>query len=161
MDHASYMREAMRLADSAAAQDEVPVGALIVRDGVRLGEGFNNNIQLHDPSAHAEVLALREACGYIQNYRLLESTLYVTLEPCLMCFTACVHARVKRLVFGAYDPKQGFSLFMDEAARAKLNHQIEIVPGVLEEEAAEQMRAFFRAKRERGKRKWKRREGLT
>ncbi|CAM2007163.1 tRNA adenosine(34) deaminase TadA [Acanthopleuribacter pedis] len=160
MDHQDYMRAAFRLAADAAAVDEVPVGALCVRDGVRLGEGFNQNISCRDPSAHAEILALRDACAYIDNYRLLDTTLYVTLEPCLMCFTACVHARVKRIVFGAYDPKQGFTHILGESQRASLNHQIEVVPGVLEAEAQEQIRAFFREKRARGKRKWMRKAGL-
>lgn len=160
MDHQDYMRAAFRLADDAASADEVPVGALCVRDGVRLGDGYNQNISRCDPSAHAEILALRDACRYIDNYRLLDTTLYVTLEPCLMCFTACVHARVKRIVFGAYDPKQGFTHILGEEQRARLNHQIEVVPGVLETEAQEQIRRFFREKRERGKRKWMRKAGL-
>lgn len=160
MDHQDYMRAAFQLADDAAAADEVPIGALCVREGVRLGEGYNQNLTLCDPSAHAEIIALRESCRYVDNYRLLDATLYVTLEPCLMCFTACVHARVKRIVFGAYDPKQGFTQILNDTQRGLLNHQIEVVPGILEEEAKAQIQAFFREKRERGKRKWMRGAGL-
>ena len=154
MDHEAYMREAMRLAELAAAQDEVPVGALIMRESLRMGEGYNRNIESSDPTAHAEVVALREACGYESNYRLNDATLYVTLEPCLMCFTAMIHARVGRLVYGAGDPKTGFSRFLDEDALGKFNHRMEIVPGVLETECSDQIRTFFKEKRERGKRKW-------
>ena len=154
MTHDDWMREALRLAHNAAAQDEVPVGALVVRDGLRMGEGFNQNVFTSDPTAHAEVLALREAGDYAGNYRMIDATLYVTLEPCLMCFTAMIHARIKRLVYGASDPKTGFSRFLNEAALEQFNHVMDIVPGVLEEESSELIRTFFREKRERGKRKW-------
>ncbi|MDJ0841151.1 MAG: tRNA adenosine(34) deaminase TadA [Acidobacteriota bacterium] len=156
MDHESLMREALRLAEIAAGADEVPVGAVIVKDGLLLGQGYNQNITARDPTAHAEIMALREGCDYYDNYRLTGSTLYVTLEPCLMCFTALVHARVQTLVYGAPDLKAGFSLFLDEAARAGLNHQLEIISGVLEAECVETIQAFFREKRQRGKRKWMR-----
>jgi len=153
--HEQYMQEAIRLAQNAAAQGEVPVGALIVReDGLRLGMGFNQNVGNSDPTAHAEVMALREAGDFLGNYRLSNATLYVTLEPCLMCFTAMIHARVARLVYGAGDPKTGFTRFLDEDRLAMFNHKMEIVPHILEEENAECIRAFFREKRERGKRRW-------
>lgn len=159
MSHEDYMREAILLADDAAALDEVPVGALVMRGDLRMGQGYNRNIQDHDPSAHAEVLALREACAYLSNHRLPETTLYVSLEPCLMCYTAIVHARVGTLVYGAPDPKNGFSFFLDDADLDRFNHRPEIVAGVLAEEASAQIRDFFREKRERGKRKWMRDKG--
>ncbi len=154
MDHETNMREALRLAENAAGAGEVPVGALIVQDSRRLGEGFNQNVYLSDPTAHAEILALREACDYLGNYRLKDAVLYVTLEPCLMCFTAMIHARIKTLVYGADDPKTGFTRFLDRDDRALFNHRIEIVPHVLANEASAAIRAFFKEKRERGKRKW-------
>ncbi len=156
MDHETNMLEALRLAENAAGAGEVPVGALIVRDTLRLGEGFNRNIYLSDPTAHAEILALREACDYLGNYRLKDAVLYVTLEPCLMCFTAMVHARIKTLVYGADDPKTGFTRFLDAEGLALFNHRIEIIPHVLANEASATIRAFFKNKRERGKRKWMR-----
>lgn len=158
MDRRNQMREALRLAELAANQDEVPVGARILRGELLLGEGFNQNIQSMDPTAHAEIGALRDACRYFGNYRLPEATLYVTLEPCLMCFSALVHARIQTLVYGASDPKAGFSLFLDERALQRFNHRIEILPHVLAEEAAQQIRRFFEAKRRRGKRKWLKQE---
>ena len=154
MDHRAYMAEALSLAEQAAALDEVPVGALLVRQGINLGEGFNRNIETSDPTAHAEINALREACAYLGNYRLKGSTLYVTLEPCLMCFTAMIHARVSTLVYGAADPKTGFSRFLDGSGLALFNHQMNIIAGVRQAESAELIRNFFRTKRERGKRKW-------
>ena len=154
MDHETHMREAIRLAENAAGLDEVPVGAVVVREGLRLGEGFNRNIGDSDPTAHAEINALRDACHYFGNYRLPEATLYVSLEPCLMCFSAMVHARIKTLVYGAPDPKAGFSGFLDASRLERLNHRMEIVSGVLADEAAAQIQAFFQAKRTRGKRKW-------
>ena len=156
MDHHTHMNTALRLAAIAATLDEIPVGAVIVKDTLLLGEGYNRNITTHDPSAHAEIVALREACTYYHNYRLTGATIYVTLEPCLMCYTALVHARIKTLVYGAEDPKTGFSHFLDAATLARLNHQIEVVPAVLAEQASAQIQAFFREKRARGKRKWKR-----
>ncbi len=154
MDHEVNMREALRLAALAAAEDEVPVGAVVVKDTLRLGEGYNRNIADHDPTAHAEVVALRDACGYAENYRLQAATMYVTLEPCLMCFMAMIHARIGTLVFGAPDPKTGFSLFLSETDLLRMNHQMTVISGVLEAEASEQIRTFFRDKRQRGKRKW-------
>jgi len=154
MSHEELMARALELAQTAAGADEVPVGAVCVKDSAFLGSGYNQNVGSDDPTAHAEVLALREACSYLGNYRATGTTMVVTLEPCLMCFTAMVHARVETLVYGAGDPKSGFTHFLDEAARARLNHQLEIVAGVREAECVEAIRAFFRAKRARGKRKW-------
>lgn len=144
-----WMRYALALASNAEAQGEVPVGAVLVRDNEVLGEGWNQSITLCDPSAHAEMLAMRMAGIKARNYRLPNTTLYVTLEPCAMCAGAMIHARIQRVVFGAYDPKTGaagsmFSLLNDE----RHNHQIEVVGGVLEEECAETLRAFFRKRRQ-------------
>jgi len=144
-----WMLHALSLAERAQALDEVPVGAVIVKDGELIGEGFNSPIDHNDPTAHAEVLALRNAAKYLQNYRVAgNTTLYVTLEPCPMCAGALVHARINRVVFGAYDPRSGsagsvFSLLESE----KLNHRAEVLGGVLEQQCAEQLRAFFRARR--------------
>jgi len=153
-EHETYMREALRLADNAAMLDEAPVGALITRGALRLGQGCNRNICDHDPTAHAEIAALREACDYDANYRLPGTAIYVTLEPCVMCFGALIHARVATLIYGADDPKAGYSQFLDEAALAKFNHRIEVVRGVLADECAAKIQQFFREKRARGKRKW-------
>ena len=155
MDHENHMRHALRLAENARAADEVPIGAVIVREDQLLGEGYNQNIFAEDPTAHGEVVALREACAYLNNYRLTgPTTLYVTLEPCPMCFYAMVHARVARLVYGAPDPKTGYTQFFDADHLARFNHQIEVIPGVSADECAEVLRTFFREKRDRGKRKW-------
>lgn len=142
------MHEAIQLATHAACQQEVPVGALLVKDDETIGQGWNQPISKHDPSAHAEIIALRTAANTLENYRLIDTTLYVTLEPCVMCVGAMLHARIKRLVFGAYDPKTGaaetvFNLLMDE----RHNHRIEITGGVLEEECAEILQAFFQERR--------------
>lgn len=144
----TWMRYALTLAAKAAAQGEVPVGAVIIRDGVVLGEGWNQPIILHDPSAHAEMLAMRAAGVAAGNYRLPDTTLYVTLEPCPMCVGAMIHARIARVVFGAFDPKTGaagsaFDLLTDQ----RHNHRVSVSGGVLSEECAETLRAFFRARR--------------
>jgi len=152
--HEDHMRAAMLLAVNAAGLDEIPVGAVIYRDGQLLGQGFNRNIGCSDPTAHAEIVALRDACGYFLNYRLPGAVLYVTLEPCLMCFAALIHARIELLVYGAPDPKTGYSRFLDAASMSRFNHEMKIEAGVLAEECGRQMRDFFQEKRERGKRKW-------
>ncbi len=157
--HVEGMRHALRLAENAGMSDEVPIGAVIFRDTLMLGQGGNQNIGASDPTAHAEIVALRDACQYERNYRLTDASLYVTLEPCLMCFTAMIHARVGALIYGAADPKSGFTRFLDESALDRFNHRIEITAGVLEDECAEKIQAFFRGKRERGKRKWMRQKG--
>lgn len=143
-----WMRHALALAAQGEASDEVPVGCVIVRDNEIIGEGWNRPISDNDPTAHAEVVALRDAARRTGNYRLTGATLYVTLEPCLMCAGAMIHARIGRLVFGAADPKRGA---VDSVAHAfatqGLNHSIEVCSGVLEDDCAERLRAFFRARR--------------
>lgn len=143
------MLRALALAAHAAAAGEVPVGAVLIdAHGAVIGEGWNRPIGLHDPSAHAEMIALRSAATAVGNYRLTGSTLYVTLEPCVMCAGAIVHARVARLVFGAKDPKAGaVDSVYDVIARPRLNHAVAWQGGVLEAECAETLRAFFRARR--------------
>jgi len=142
------MRRALVLARQAEEAGEVPVGAVLVRDGAVIAEGWNHPIGAHDPSAHAEMMALRAAGATLQNYRLTGTTLYVTLEPCAMCAGAIVQARVARVVFGADDPKAGaagsvFNLLASE----KLNHRAEIVGGVLAQECGELLRRFFQQRR--------------
>ena len=145
-----WMRHALALADRAEREDdEVPVGAVLVSaDGDVLGEGWNRNIVEHDPTAHAEIVALRDAGRRIGNHRLLGSTLYVTLEPCAMCAMAMVHARIARLVFGAADPKTGAagSVF-DLLADPRHNHRVAVQGGVLADEAGQRLTAYFRGKR--------------
>lgn len=146
------MRHAIRLAQRAETQGEVPVGAVLVKDGQCLAEGWNIPIQSHDPTAHAEMMAMRHAGLALKNYRLTDATLYVTLEPCVMCMGAISHARVKRLVFGAFDPKRGAvcnALSLTDASF--LNHSVDWQGGVLEQTCSELLRDFFLAKRERGK----------
>jgi tRNA(Arg) A34 adenosine deaminase TadA len=145
-----WMQQALALADKAEREhDEVPVGALVVGpDGVLLGEGFNRNISERDPSAHAEIVAMREAGRLLGNHRLLGCTLYVTLEPCAMCAMAMVHARVARVVFGARDPKTGAagSVF-DLLGDPRHNHRVAVQGGVLGEEAGTRLTNYFRRKR--------------
>jgi len=144
----AWMRHAIRLAQRAEQQGEVPVGAIVVRDNRCIAEGWNIPITSHDPTAHAEVVAMRGAGVHIQNYRLNDATLYVTLEPCVMCIGAMSHARIKRLVFGAYDPKRGAvcnALSLTDAPF--LNHRISWDGGVLETECSEMLRDFFKARR--------------
>lgn len=144
-----WMQHALALARCAEADGEVPVGALVVQEGRVLGEGWNRPIYEHDPTAHAEIVALRAAAHQLRNYRLSGSTLYVTLEPCLMCAGAIVHARVERLVFGAYDVKRGAAgSQLDVFAVTSLNHLVKVKGGVLEVECAELLQAFFRQRRE-------------
>jgi tRNA(adenine34) deaminase len=144
----AWMRHALALAEQARAAGEVPVGAVLVRDTVVLGEGWNRPIATHDPTAHAEIVALRAAGERLGNYRLVEATLYVTLEPCVMCMGAIVHARVKRLVFGATDPKRGAAGSVLQLAEAEfLNHRVEVTGGVLGDECGDMLRAFFRERR--------------
>lgn len=143
------MGEALALARDAAAAGEVPVGAVIVRDGAVIGRGRNGPIAAHDPTAHAEILALRDAAARMGNYRLPGCTLYVTLEPCVMCVGAFMHARVDRVVYGTTEPKAGA---MESTQRAHehpaLNHRITVVSGVLAAECTELLQAFFRSRRE-------------
>jgi len=145
------MQEAMSLAREAAASDEVPVGAIVVNpQGMIIGRGFNQPIGHRDPTAHAEVLALRNAAQYLKNYRLPGCTLYVTLEPCAMCAGAMLHARLARVVFGAADPKSGVAgSVIDLFAEGRLNHHTEIIGGVLAEECGALLSGFFAARRSR------------
>lgn len=142
------MREALRLAREAAAAGEVPVGAVVERDGAIIGRGWNSPIARHDPTAHAEILALRAAAESIGNYRLESATLYCTLEPCVMCAGALVASRVARLVFGARDLRFGGARSKFQVADSGvLNHRVEIVEGVLGAECVELLREFFKARR--------------
>ncbi|HJP34484.1 MAG: tRNA adenosine(34) deaminase TadA [Gammaproteobacteria bacterium] len=143
-----WIREALLLADAADAVEEVPVGAVIVCDGAIIGRGYNRPISVVDPTAHAEVVALREAARRQGNYRLSRATLYVTLEPCTMCSGAMLHARISRLVFGAYDPNSGAAgSVIDVFAQPQFNHRVVVQGGVLERECADQLRSFFRRRR--------------
>jgi tRNA(adenine34) deaminase len=145
---AAFMREALALAREAAAVGEVPVGALVVSQGKVIGRGINSPITSHDPSAHAEMQALRAAGKALGNYRLPGCELYVTLEPCAMCVGAMLHARIARLVYGTADPKTGAcGSVIDLFAEAKLNHHATVTPGVMAEECAALLREFFAAKR--------------
>ena len=142
------MRRAIDLAQQAAEEGEVPVGAVVVFDGKIVGEGWNRPIAAADPSAHAEIQAMRAASATLRNYRLLDSTLYVTLEPCPMCVGAIFHARVRRVVFGAKDPKTGAAgSVVDLFAEEKLNHHATVEGGLLAEECGELLRRFFAARR--------------
>lgn len=144
----TWMRHAIRLAQRAEQQGEVPVGAIIVKDNECIAEGWNASIADHDPTAHAEIVALRTAGRAVKNYRLCEAVLYVTLEPCVMCMGAISQARIKRLVFGASDPKRGAVCNALNLADAHfLNHRIEWQGGILEQECSEMLRDFFRARR--------------
>ncbi|WP_370597033.1 tRNA adenosine(34) deaminase TadA [Rodentibacter ratti] len=144
-----FMRHALSLADKAESLGEIPVGAVLVdSEGNILGEGWNLSITENDPTAHAEIVALRNAAKKVQNYRLLNTTLYVTLEPCTMCAGAILHSRIQRLVFGALDYKTGavgsrFHFFDDY----QMNHTVEITGGVLAQECGEKLSAFFRKRR--------------
>ncbi|MGA8864036.1 MAG: tRNA adenosine(34) deaminase TadA [Gallionella sp.] len=143
-----YMRHALELARRAEAAGEVPVGALVVRDGVIIGRGYNSPISRHDPSAHAEMMALREAAQNTRNYRLVGCELFVTLEPCLMCAGAIMHARIARLVYGASDPKTGAcGSVVNAFAEPRLNHHTEIVGGVLAGECGSMLSNFFAMRR--------------
>ncbi|MEM6819367.1 MAG: tRNA adenosine(34) deaminase TadA [Pseudomonadota bacterium] len=143
-----FMLQALDLADAAAAEREVPVGAVLVQDGRVLARGENRSIRDSDPTAHAEVVALRRAGEMLGNYRINNATLYVTLEPCAMCATAMVHARVDRVVYGAADPKTGaLGGAMDLLASDAINHRYECTSGVLAEASAELLRRFFRERR--------------
>ena len=146
--HTLYMQMALDLARQAAKNGEVPVGAIIVKDGVIIGRGCNAPIGLHDPTAHAEIIAMRQAAQHLGNYRLVDCTLYVTLEPCAMCSGAMQHARIAKLIYGASDPKTGACgsviNLMDEP---KLNHHTEVVGGVLAEECGAVLTAFFKQRR--------------
>lgn len=150
MNDEDWMWHALRLARRAEDQGEVPVGAVLVHEDRCLAEGWNQPIQSHDPTAHAEIVALRSAGQLRQNYRLLDTTLYVTLEPCVMCMGAIAHARVKRLVFGAFDPKRGAVCNALQLSDAPfLNHRVLWTGGVLADNCGELLTDFFKARRGR------------
>jgi len=150
MSDNKWMQHAYELAKKAGAQDEVPVGAVIVFEDKIIGEGWNQPISSDDPTAHAAIMALRDAGGEIGNYRLPDATIYVTLEPCSMCAGAIIHARLAKLVYAADDPKTGacgsvFNLLQTE----ELNHKVEIEKGIMEEECRSLIQSFFKEKRAR------------
>ena len=147
-DDERWMRLALSMARHSAESGEVPVGAVLVKDSVVIGQGCNQPVSACDPSAHAEVVALRAAGLALANYRLPGTTLYVTLEPCIMCAGAIIHARVERLVFGAHDPKAGaVESVYDVISRCRLNHSVRWTSGVLAAESGAMLQAFFRARR--------------
>ncbi|CQJ53061.1 tRNA-specific adenosine deaminase [Yersinia enterocolitica] len=147
-----WMQRALALALRAQAEGEVPVGAILVLDNQVIGEGWNRPIRDNDPTAHAEIMALRQGGQIVQNYRLIDATLYVTLEPCVMCAGAMVHSRIRRLVYGANDLKTGAAgSLVDILRHPGMNHQIEITAGVLADACAHQLSAFFRLRREQQK----------
>ena len=148
MNDESFMREALALASQAQGVDEVPVGAVVVCNGEIVGRGFNDPIGSHDPTAHAEIRALRDAAARLGNYRLPDCTLYVTLEPCVMCAGAIMHARIARLVFGARDPKTGAAgSAIDLFSKSRLNHHCMVESGVLAADCSALLSGFFAAKR--------------
>lgn len=151
MDDQAYMREAMALAESARELGEVPVGALVLLNGEVIGRGSNAPITQHDPTAHAEIQALRQAGMRVNNYRLPGAVLYVTLEPCAMCAGAIMHARLARVVYGAKDPKTGAcGSVTDLFSNGALNHHTVVTGRVLENECATQLRGFFQERRRAG-----------
>lgn len=148
MTDEQWMRYALNRARQAAERDEVPVGAVLVKDGELVAEGFNQPIGAVDPTAHAEIVVLRRGAEALANYRLTGATLYVTIEPCLMCVGAMVHARIGRLVYGAPEPKAGaIESAMKALEHPNLNHRFTVTAGVLAEECGEVLRAFFRERR--------------
>jgi tRNA(adenine34) deaminase len=152
MTDEDFMREAVRLAEQAAQGGEVPVGAVVVRDGQIIGRGSNAPISCHDPSAHAEMIALRDAAQHIGNYRLVDCELFVTLEPCVMCVGAMFHARIARVVFGAYDAKTGAAgSVLNLFGEGRLNHHAQVQGGVLGEECAHILSNFFAQRRRQQK----------
>ncbi len=150
MNDLKWMEYAFNLALRAEQEGEVPVGAVLVKNNMVMGEGWNKPIINHDPTAHAEIIALRDAAKKIQNYRLIDSTLYVTLEPCVMCAGAIVHARVKRVVYATADPRTGAAGSVFSILNCpELNHKVEVEQGELAIESAELLQKFFREKRKK------------
>ncbi len=148
LTHEYWMRHALTLAQRAWDEGEVPVGAVLVHNNQVIGEGWNRPIGRHDPTAHAEIMALRQGGLVLQNYRLLDTTLYVTLEPCVMCAGAMVHGRIGTLVFGARDAKTGaVGSLMDITGHPGMNHQVQVIEGILATECAAMLSAFFRQRR--------------
>jgi tRNA(adenine34) deaminase len=149
MNDADFMREALALAQQAETLGEVPVGAVVVKDGTIIGRGYNQPVSTHDPTAHAEIVAMRNAAARIGNYRLVGCELYVTLEPCVMCAGAIMHARLERVVYGAADPKTGAcGSVVDVFAETKLNHHATVVRGVLAGECSARLSDFFSQRRQ-------------
>jgi tRNA(adenine34) deaminase len=148
MTDSEYMQTALELASQAALAGEVPVGAIVVKDGVVIGRGFNAPIELHDPSAHAEIQAMRDAAKTLGNYRLVGCTLYVTIEPCAMCAGAIQHAHIAQLVYGASDPKTGAcGSVVNLMTEPRLNHHTKVSGGVMAEECAAILSQFFASRR--------------
>lgn len=142
------MHLALQQARLAGSAGEVPVGAVVIKDGVVIGQGYNRNLQQHDPTAHAEIVALRQAAAAVSNHRLPGCEMFVTIEPCAMCAGALVHARLARLVYGANDPKAGaVTSVLQVLNHPRLNHKMEVTAGVLERECSELLQDFFRKKR--------------
>lgn len=151
-NHQYWMEYALTLADKAQQQGEIPVGAVIVKDGEVIGEGWNQSIQLNDPTAHAEIMALRAAGLNQQNYRIVDATIYVTLEPCPMCSGALVHARLDKLVYGASDLKTGCAgSVMNLVNHPQFNHQLDVEAGVEQTRCSEQISHFFKQRRKQKK----------
>jgi len=152
MNDITFMQMALSLAEEAAQNGEVPVGAVVVKDGVIIGRGSNAPIAQHDPSAHAEIQAMRDAAKFLGNYRLVDCTLYVTLEPCAMCTGAIQHARIARLVYGASDPKTGAcGSVINLMAEQRLNHHTEVTGGIMATECGSLLSQFFAGRRKSGK----------
>lgn len=149
MSDEAFMREALLLATQAAAAGEVPVGAVVVKDGAVVGRGHNRPVSSHDPTAHAEVVAIRDAAEWLGNYRLTGCDLYVTLEPCAMCVGAILHARIARVVYGAADPKSGAcGSIVNLFGEGRLNHHATVTGGMLAREAGRVLQDFFAARRQ-------------
>ena len=147
-DHIKWMQKAILCAKSAQEKDEVPVGAIIVKDNKIIASGYNLSICNNDPTAHAEIIAIRNACEKLQNYRLTGCDLYCTLEPCMMCAGSMVHARIKKLIYAAPDPKSGVIKSNNNLLESKfLNHKIEVKSGVLAQDSANILKGFFETKR--------------
>ncbi len=147
-NHEYWMRHALTLAKRAWDEGEVPVGAVLVHNNQVIGEGWNRPIGRHDPTAHAEIMALRQGGAVLQNYRLIDTTLYVTLEPCVMCAGAMVHSRIGQLVFGARDAKTGAAgSLIDVLHHPGMNHRVDIIEGVLSDDCAALLSDFFRHRR--------------
>ena len=155
VEDVKWMHEALNLAKQGAEHGEVPVGAILVHNQQIIGQGFNEPIGRHDATAHAEIIALRDACRRLNNYRLpLQTTLYVTLEPCTMCIGALIHARVDRLIYAASEPRAGMvGSQMNLAAESFYNHRIQVHKGLCREHSSQMLKAFFRQRRQASKRK--------
>lgn len=150
--HEQFMNEALIEAEKAAALNEVPVGAVVVCDGQIIGRGYNSPITDHDPCGHAEVKALRDAAQHVQNYRLVNCDLYVTIEPCTMCAGAIVHGRIQRLIYGATEPKAGVIASQKQILKEPyFNHDVEVISGVLAESCTDVIQAFFKRRRDEKK----------